>query len=383
MKKILRFVISLIVGAAIGFGLANIGIWLVDGGGNESGGGVSGDIDVKAFAMIVVTMLFFTALAYVVNTALHEAGHLIGGLVSGYRFLSYRVFSLTLTRGEDGRLRFRRYSLAGTAGQCLMLPPDGEGASLPFVCYHAGGVAMNVVVIVVSVATLRLTHPGFIGLSLGLMMIFAGLFMALLNGLPLKMGGFPNDGRNLLDLSRNPEMRRNVVNQMRVVGAFSQGKRLVEMPHEWLQRINALDIKNMHQLASQINYIGLLEDEGRFEEARLEAEAVMANDKKLPQLIRMELGGELLFLELATLRRTEVIERLWAPTLQKYVRRTSRYSAGKQATLFAVDLVVDKDRESALDRLQTVRQHLGSYVFPGEARVAITMMENLLNNYTP
>ena len=383
MKKILRFVISLIVGAAIGFGLAHIGIWLVDGGGNESGGGVSGDIDVKVFAMIVVTMLFCTILAYVVNTALHEAGHLTGGFVSGYRFLSYRVFSLTLTRGDDGRLRFRRYSLAGTAGQCLMLPPDGDGASLPFVCYHAGGVAMNVVVIVVSVATLRLTHPGFIGLSLGLMMIFAGLFMAILNGLPLKMGGFPNDGRNLLDLSRNPEMRRNVVNQMRVVGAFSQGKRLVEMPHEWLQRINALDIKNMHQLASQINYIGLLEDEGRFEEARLEAEAVMANDKKLPQLIRMELGGELLFLELATLRRSEVIERLWAPTLQKYVRRTSRYSAGKQATLFAVDLVVDKDRESALDRLQTVRQHLGSYVFPGEARVAITMMENLLNNYTP
>ncbi|MBQ9668709.1 MAG: hypothetical protein IJV45_08225 [Prevotella sp.] len=380
MKKFLRIVISLIAGAVVGLGLAHVGIWLVDGGGNESGSG--GDIDAKVFAMIVVTMLVCTALAYVVNTALHEAGHLVGGLLSGYRFLSYRVFSLTLTRDEGGRLCFRRYSLAGTAGQCLMLPPEGDGASLPFVCYHAGGVVMNLVVVVVSVVVLRLTHPGFFWLSLGLMMIFVGLFMALLNGLPLKISGFPNDGRNLLDLSRSPEMRRNVVNQMRVVGAFSQGRRLVEMPREWLQRVDDLDSKNMHQLASQISYIGLLEDEGRYDYARLEAEALMGDDCRLPQLIRMELGGEQLFLELATLRRAEVVDRLWETTLQKYVRRSSRFSAGKQAVLFAVDLVLNGDREGALDRLQTVRQHLDSYAFPGEARVAVTMMENLLKNYT-
>ena len=381
MKKVLRIVISLIAGAVVGLGLAHVGIWLVDGGGNESGSG--GDIDAKVFAMIVVTMLVCTALAYVVNTALHEAGHLVGGLLSGYRFLSYRVFSLTLTRDEGGRLCFRRYSLAGTAGQCLMLPPEGDGASLPFVCYHAGGVVMNLVVVVVAVVVLRLTHPGFFWLSLGLMMIFVGLFMALLNGLPLKINGFPNDGRNLLDLSRSPEMRRNVVNQMRVVGAFSQGRRLVEMPREWLQRVDDLDSKNMHQLASQISYIGLLEDEGRYDYARLEAEALMGDDCRLPQLIRMELGGEQLFLELATLRRAEVVDRLWDTTLQKYVRRSSRFSAGKQAVLFAVELVLNGDREGALDRLQTVRQHLDSYAFPGEARVAVTMMENLLNNYTP
>lgn len=380
MKNVLRILISLIAGAVVGLALVPVGIWLVDGGGNEPGGG--GDIDAKVFAMIVVTMVVCMALAYVVNTALHEVGHLVGGLLSGYRFLSYRVFCLTLTRDEGGRLCFRRYSLAGTAGQCLMLPPEGDGAGLPFVCYHAGGVVMNLVVVVVSVVVLRLTLPGFFWLSLGLMMLFVGLFMALLNGLPLKINGFPNDGRNLLDLSHSPEMRRNVVNQMRVVGAYSQGRRLVEMPREWLQRVDDLDAKNMHQLASQINYIGLLEDEGRFDDARLEAESLMGDDSRLPQLIRMELGGERLFLELATLRRTEVVDRLWDATLQKYVRRTSRFSAGKQAVLFAVELVLNGDREGALDRLQTVRRRLDSYAFPGEARVAITMMENLLNNYT-
>ncbi|MBQ9644837.1 MAG: hypothetical protein IJV24_00575, partial [Prevotella sp.] len=231
MKNVLRILISLIAGAVVGLALVPVGIWLVDGGGNEPGGG--GDIDAKVFAMIVVTMVVCMALAYVVNTALHEVGHLVGGLLSGYRFLSYRVFCLTLTRDEGGRLCFRRYSLAGTAGQCLMLPPEGDGAGLPFVCYHAGGVVMNLVVVVVSVVVLRLTLPGFFWLSLGLMMLFVGLFMALLNGLPLKINGFPNDGRNLLDLSHSPEMRRNVVNQMRVVGAYSQGRRLVEMPREW------------------------------------------------------------------------------------------------------------------------------------------------------
>lgn len=379
MKKVLRIVLSLLGGLLVGLALAHFGIWLVDGGSGGSSG--DADFDLGEFVTVVVMMAVSLVVAYVVNTALHEAGHLVGGLMSGYRFLSYRVFSLALMRDEEGRLRLRRYSLAGTAGQCLMDPPEGDGAELPFVCYHAGGVAMNVLVAVVAVVLLRLTDPGVVGLSFGLMMLFTTLFMILTNGVPLKFSGFPNDARNLYDLCRSREMRRDVVNQMRVVSSYARGRRLVEMPQEWLQPVEHLDVRNIHQLASQINHIGLLEDEGRFDEARREVEALMDSGAKLPQLVRMELGGEQLFLELATLRRQDVVDRLWDKTLQRYVSRASRYSPGKQAVLFAVDLVVSHDREAAMARLQTVADHENGYAFPGEARVAKAMMEKLLENY--
>ena len=73
---------------------------------------------------------------------LHEGGHLIFGLLTGYGFSSFRVGSLMLQKTEEG-LRFRRMSLAGTGGQCLMTPPALQNGTMPFVLYNLGGVLMN------------------------------------------------------------------------------------------------------------------------------------------------------------------------------------------------------------------------------------------------
>lgn len=40
--------------------------------------------------------------SFIANTILHEAGHLVGGLLTGYKFLSFRVGSLTLQKEDDG-----------------------------------------------------------------------------------------------------------------------------------------------------------------------------------------------------------------------------------------------------------------------------------------
>ena len=70
-------------------------------------------------------------LALLAQITLHEGGHLVCGLLSGYRFCSFRVGSLMWMRTEDGHLRLRRLRLAGTGGQCLRAPPDMVGGRLP------------------------------------------------------------------------------------------------------------------------------------------------------------------------------------------------------------------------------------------------------------
>ena len=47
-------------------------------------------------------------LAILVQITLHEGGHLVCGLRSGYRFCSFRVVSLMLMKADNGRLRLRR-----------------------------------------------------------------------------------------------------------------------------------------------------------------------------------------------------------------------------------------------------------------------------------
>ena len=83
-------------------------------------------------------------LAIYLQLILHEAGHLIFGLLSGYEFVSFRVGSITIYK-KDGKTHIGSYKLAGTGGQCLMAPPDLVNEKIPYVLFNFGGVIINIV----------------------------------------------------------------------------------------------------------------------------------------------------------------------------------------------------------------------------------------------
>ena len=88
--------------------------------------------------LVLLSGLLLLALAYLLQVIIHEAGHLVFGLISGYEFVSFRIGSFMLAKGNNGKLSLKRYFLAGTAGQCLLAPPDfEEDGYLPVGLYNA------------------------------------------------------------------------------------------------------------------------------------------------------------------------------------------------------------------------------------------------------
>ena len=55
-----------------------------------------------------IKLLFIFIIGYLFHIIIHEGGHLIFGLLSGYSFVSFRVGSLTLIR-EDGKFKLKRF----------------------------------------------------------------------------------------------------------------------------------------------------------------------------------------------------------------------------------------------------------------------------------
>lgn len=80
--------------------------------------------------LIYVGMFVFMYVAILMHIVIHEAGHLVFGLLSGYKFSSFRIFSFMWIK-ENGKIKLKRLSIAGTGGQCLMVPPDMTEGKFP------------------------------------------------------------------------------------------------------------------------------------------------------------------------------------------------------------------------------------------------------------
>ena len=133
-----------------------------------------------AFALMMVC-LYGAALIQII---IHEAGHLVFGLLTGYRFCSFRVFSLMWIR-ENGKIRLKRMSLAGTGGQCLMGPPELSDGKMPVMLYNFGGAILNLVSAALFLGLSFLCPPvSMVRVFLWFLAVF-GLGFALMNGLPL------------------------------------------------------------------------------------------------------------------------------------------------------------------------------------------------------
>jgi uncharacterized membrane protein YeaQ/YmgE (transglycosylase-associated protein family) len=71
----------------------------------------------------ILGVLICVYIATFVQIIVHEGTHLICGKFSGYDFVSFRIGSLMLIK-ENGHIKRKKFSIVGTGGQCLMMPPE-------------------------------------------------------------------------------------------------------------------------------------------------------------------------------------------------------------------------------------------------------------------
>ena len=376
MKKALRItgmiLLCMLIGYGIGIGLGHI---LGDGSDGES-------IDKMKMAEAVVISFAALVVGVLANAILHEAGHLVGGLLTGYKFLSFRIFNLTLQK-EDDDWHWKKFSIMGTLGQCLMCPPHTQ--NVPYFWYNVGGVMVNLIICVISCMMLYTFDLPMISFEICVMLLATGVWFLLTNAIPMTPGGVPNDGKNILILWRHPEQRKHFHNMLAVAAEQSLGKRACEMSEEWFESTPVTKDSTVMEMSARNLHYARLMDEMRFDEAREVAEELMSLGASLPQLFQMEVAGDLLLLELATLNRIDTVNDLWNKkfgvgnmTLQKYIMTYRKYLPMKCAILFAYELINNQSPETAQEYYNEVESNIHTFTQPGEARTAIAIMDEVL-----
>ena len=212
---------------------------------------------------ILISM--FASVLFMFTT--HELGHLIFGYLTGYQFISYRIFSLTLVK-ENGKFRFCRMNVPGTGGQCLMAPPEKKNGKYPFVLYNLGGILFCGILslIPISLSLLFLDRQP-IGMCL-FIFGFVSFVMNLLNAIPTDGKGMVNDATNLRMALGNPRAQNALWNQLQYCALHARNIRTADMPEEIFFIPEKKDLGNVLLIWQALAYIEREEDRGNYEKAR-------------------------------------------------------------------------------------------------------------------
>lgn len=181
-------------------------------------------------AAILLVLFISVAISYVLHSVIHETGHLVFGLLSGYQFRSIRFGSMIISK-KEGSLKLGRISIPGTVGQCLMAPPDRPDEDIPSALYNWGGVIFNAILSVIFGILVFSpgAHPYFIIFSIA--MLCVGLLSIEMNAAPIAY--LCNDGYNARCTRKDLRSKQHFIRSLRMTDMLTSGVATKDLPAEF------------------------------------------------------------------------------------------------------------------------------------------------------
>ena len=315
-----------------------------------------------AFLLMFAEAMIIMYIASFVQTIIHESGHLIFGLITGYKFVSFRIGHFMFIK-EKGRLKIKLYNVVGTAGQCLMMPPQWN-EKIPYRLYNLGGCIMNAATALFALAAyFAAGAEGFFALCMAMLAVM-GLSMALTNGIPMRIGGISNDGMNAALLGKKENTLRAFWLQLYVNGLIAKGERYRNMPREWFRLPEGEELSDPICCAMGVMLYNFCFDMHEFDEAE-QTINYMLNAPGLLDVEKNELLCELLFLRVLRGAPKEEIDSLLTPKLDKYIKATANY-VSRRRLAYAYQLLYLKNYSTAQKCLEVFERTAATYPYSAE-----------------
>ena len=377
MKPFLRFIGSLLIGACIGLLLVVPIISLLQGESLSAAFGKIFSLDFLPVLDKIGLTLLALIICFYLQVIIHEGGHLVAGLLTGYKFVSFRVLNWTLIR-QNGRLHWRNYELAGTGGQCLLAPPDRPIDQIDTRWYNAGGVVANALISLVAIVLVWTCDlPEWLDIFLG-MMAFIGILLVLTNGIPMKVGGVANDGSNLFQMEKDVPAKKCFCDILEVNACSQEGVPYNEMPERLFELPQPIDWTNsMHVGAVQFIATRMIAQHQWEEAYQLLTETLSHKDDYM-ELYQLELENMMTQACILTGRHNEA----WQHYSDKVIRHVERHAptqADKQLTDMAVTLFLCGNRARAEEIHRKLEANRDKYIHQGDVAMSLELMQWLLD----
>lgn len=323
-------------------------------------------------AIRICMMLVFLYLAFMIHIVLHEAGHLIFGLMSGYQFSSFRIESHMLMK-ENGKLVHRKIKIAGTGGQCLMVPPEMVDGKFPVVLYNLGGSIVNLLVTALMIPVFVAIDKNSIFALFFFLLIAIGAITGLGNGIPMRTKTVDNDGYNAISLGKSKEAMRAFWIQMKTNEQLTKGIRTKDMPEEWFEVPTDEAMRNPMVATIGVYAASRLMDQHRFEEAGSLIDHLLEIETGMVALHRNLLICDQIYLELIGENRSDRVEMLYTKELKKFMKAMKTFPSVIRLE-YAYNLIAAQDPKAAAKSMEAFELVAATYPYPNDINTERELM---------
>ena len=324
--------------------------------------------------LLVVILTFF--ITVIIQTFIHEMGHMVCGLISGYEFNSFRIFNIMIVK-ENGKLVRKKFSIAGTGGQCIMTPPGTDGTS-PVALYNWGGCIVGAFVSIVAIVIAIFCRNHVILSTFLLIFGIIGIYLAIINGVPLK--SLSNDGYNAVTLKKRLQTRIAFERSLIITKELLMGKRLKDMPSEYFDyEIGKYELDDTILISAAGMTINYHIDCGNYDKV-YELSKYLYDNVELIDLHKFVAMAELITSILVTGRDKSMVESI----LNKENKKLLKIHEAQPSThrvWYVYELLYNKDEEKANKHRADFDKLAEKYPYKVDLQNDIELMEYALKKY--
>ncbi|MDO5725464.1 MAG: M50 family metallopeptidase [Tissierellia bacterium] len=334
-------------------------------------------LDTKETIIYVIGLAFAGYMAFFLNVLLHEAGHLLFGLICGYSFLLYRIGSLVFVKLKD-KIELKRHSIRGTGGQCIMLPEKYSEDDYPYLLYNLGGVIVNYFLAIVF-WLIFINRPSGGNLAQGVFYVFCfstafiALYLGIINTIPLGKYGLQNDGQNVWDIMHDKDSKHAFYHMLMSGRAQLQDKSYESHQEKDFFVDSDLNINNTLNYGRAVDYRNYLMQNGRTEDAKIWSEKI-DNAQNIPDMYKHAYQNQILIEEISQgLPKDELSFNID----KKYLQRLEQDKRNIQAnTLLSIYwLLIEDNRKLAKKYSKRVKKYAKNYLVPCEAKSYLQFLD--------
>ncbi len=293
-------------------------------------------------------LIFFLAVhaSYWFQALIHELGHLVFGLLSGYRLSYFQLFGFRIKR-RNGCLSIMRRGSKRDPIQCIMVPPETNYKTIPVRLFLLGGFIMNILFILIFSGA-AFHFPGMsLPRFLFLQYVFISTLYVLIYAMPIRLSGSRTDTYNALTIPTDYRSRCAYFIPRLIVNSMIKGLRLRDMPEEWFYLPTQSEMfSTMHSRLCSY-YVDWLIERGKYTEADEAIDYIYSlDDYRIINAYTTMLFCNKIFLILVHTKKYEQLKTFYSDAQKDRMIRYGSMSTVKR-TLYIIALLYEKDKEKA------------------------------------